>query len=350
MRPLKSPELRTDHRIIEWRIRKKAENWMYRSDQVILVVGNMPDPRGTTKRYVDNPDNWQAQQKAIDGKMREWIGTREDGEVTVALCSGSRGVDLESYSSILNIRQERPNLRINVISILPVDKESFRQESVVGSIQEEYWNGLFNQLLADPHAVVHEPHFRPLKPLEYIGIGRRRKITVEKARERSTLVNGNENRSRVYSDTQQELIRLTEKAYRANPQIKKTLHMLLVTDGGKANGDGGTNEMVARFYRVFGEDIESRRKLRLLNLDLGLEEEASTFETICIIQDGMILTNGRQLVAPLEDESLGQNGEYIATVGEAYGDKFERETHDKWWDRHRTMRLRRQQRRFASPE
>ena len=362
-RPLQSPEFRTDHKIVEWNIKRRVERWLNRSDQIILVVGNMPDAQPeylkhkgdpdaadliVRKRYVDDEESWQKQQKAIDGKMREWIGDRKDGEVTVALCSGSRGVDLESYNTILHLRQERPGLQINVVSILPLDVESFRQESVTGSLREDYWNGLFNQLLSDPHAQVHEPHFRPITFSEYAGAGKKNKVTLEGAVQRSIFLNGNQNEFRVFSDTQQELMRLTEKAYRANPQVQKTLRMLLVTDGGKANGDGGTNELVARFYKIFGEDIEKRRSLRQMNLRLGLEDEAKLYETICIIQDGMILEKGRTLESPLEEEALGQNGEYVATVAEAYADKFTREGHDSFWDRKRTMSLRRQQRSFAA--
>ncbi|HET9946704.1 MAG TPA: hypothetical protein VFQ63_01440 [Patescibacteria group bacterium] len=328
-RQSKPQEFITEHRIIEWDIKPRVAEWLASSDQVILVVGNMPDAQPKVKeanllnrkiqdvsvspedlvkrRYVDDPQSWQAQHDAIDSKVREWIGDRDKGSITVGLCSGSRGVDLEAYATILDIRKQRPDLTINVVSILPVDKKSFRAESVVGSLKQEYWNGLFDQLLHDKQAVVHEPHFRPITPLEHLGV--RRRVTADRAHERSVFVNGDQKGSRMYSDTQQELLKLTAEAYRATPQIKKDLRMLLVTDGGKANGDGGTNEMVARFFREFDTEIEGRRGQGL--------------ETVCIIQQGMILDNGRPLLSPLEDDDeAGINPNYRAFVQAGYGNKF----------------------------
>lgn len=316
--PLESKETPTYHRIVDWKIGPRVREWMADSDEVMLVVGNMPDTIKSGKnRYLDTAENWQAQKSKIHSKIEQWVGDRKDGELTIALCSGARGVDLDAYDAIRKLRVDKPHLKFNVISILPLEQEEFRKESVLGSIQEEHYNNLFNRLLEDPDAVVHEPFFRPITPSEYLHRRRLRdeKVTGERAQERSELLNGNQVSYQVFSDTQRELIRLTRKAYMQNRQFKKSLHVLLVTDGGNAYGGGGTNELVARVYDVFGEVIEKKRGMRRANRVAGDIETAADLEVIAIIQEGLTCDDdgrpikGRKLSSPLEETDFGDNSE-----------------------------------------
>ncbi len=296
-------EYPTYHNVVGWDIDKRVNKYLARSSATFLVVGNMPDKVGKVKRYEDTIPNMQAQQEAIhqtlDGWLAETTNGSYKGSLTIALCSGSRGVDLESYYWVQQKRRDYPELSFNVVSILPLQKEDFRKESVLGSLQEERWNRLFDDLLHDPQAIVHEPHLVPLFP----GDGKR-KVTAETAYRRSALVNG-ENAYRIYSDTQAELMRLTAEA------PHQTVRMLLVTDGGKAYGPGGTNEMVARFLRTFGQDIAHKKP---------------DTDMIHVIQEGLIVDEskgGRRLQTPLENDVYGsQNNEYRQAVAINYAPTF----------------------------
>lgn len=298
-------EFSTFYPIIEWNISQQTKELLQQSQATFLLVGNMPDDRERkVKRYDDsNPDNVDAQKVAIHTTLDTWftdLVAQQDlqGPITVALCSGSRGIDLEAYRWVLEKRKENPEKEISVISILPLRKKDFRAVSVLGSSQEDMWDALFQQLISDDHAIVHQPHFKPL-----YGVDRFLPVTSKSAVRRSKLVNGNSHEYVNFSDTQRQLMELAS----LTPN-RRNVRMLVATDGGEANGEGGTNEMVARFFHVFKNTIA--------------DNQTAGEPTVYVTQAGFTMGNtSRELAVPLESNQA-KNSEYRDAIGKQYAPTF----------------------------
>lgn len=321
--------------VISWNISPEAKRLLKKSSGTLVITGNMPDKIATGKdRYRDTDERWGAQKAAINLEFEEWsaemIGSGQK-VLTVALCSGSRGVDLDTYATIQEKRKEVADkgIKIKVVSFLPLEPESFKEESVKGSIREKEYVQLFNDLLLDPDAFVHQPNFvwyspKQRKTMERTAIeqGLAQKVdkhvipphvsvpvTGDFALSHGEDVNGKGNGYTNYSDTQRQLMNAV-----LSTRHPEKARFIIVTDGGEAYGPGGTNEMVARIFDLNGyrSNLEKRRSKEL--------------PTVRVIQDGLTVKRPLPWYIDLPyskgygDPMFRQSLEYLAGVQKGYED------------------------------
>ncbi|HEX7041945.1 MAG TPA: hypothetical protein VF189_01735 [Patescibacteria group bacterium] len=326
----KFSEAHTYFPVVRWEVSPEAQQFLSKSSGTLVIAGNMPDKVASGKdRYQDTPERWHAQKAAIDLEFEEWsremIGSGQK-TLTVALCSGARGVDLDTYETIQRKRAEvrDQGIKIQVISFLPLEVDSFRKESVEGSIREKEYVKLFQDLLTDPDAIVHQPQLvwyspkqkremeeraeeRGVSKIVYGGIVPphvKVPVTGDFAYSHSEDINGKDNAYINFSDTQRQLM----KAVLSTRHPIKARFMI-VADGGDAYGPGGTNEMVARIFDMneYGPYLKRRARKQL--------------PTIRVIQDGLTVKEDRKLPWYIDEPYSKGYGQPVYRNSVAYIDR-----------------------------